>query len=478
MELSNALKSLLATLTTKTMAADTDGVMLCDLTPNSANNPAPNGKMTMSSLLNTLAGSGTSNAAFKVIAYSALSGNANNASPGTITIIPNNSGISNLPDGNNVQQGTLITAGWAADRKMQTYIMVRGGVFARFYNGVWTEWTLTSTPEYLRPYANLAALTSAVYKGQWYGDCTTAADTAAKTCTISGFLAVPTSVVTVHFASAINVVASTLNGTTATLNISSTGAKPILYKGVPVQPGVVRAGNLVTMQYDGTNYNIIGIEGLESSAVPSNLYVDMGLPSGTLWATRNIDITQPNGFAASEYQYECSFFSWGNTDGHNPTSSASFSPYDWGSANDGPYASTPGSKIMGQLSPSQDFARANCGAPWRLPTTADFAELFANIEYIDAQGSVIASSTTDKRTTMNSITGLRIRSTVNGNIIFFPCSGYGYGASWGNRGANGYYWSSSLNSATNGRFLFFYSGGVLPQYNNNRFNGFAARPVQ
>ena len=369
MELSNALKSLLATLTTKTTAASTDGVMLCDLTPNSANNPAPNGKI------------------------------------------------------------------------------------------------------------SIAALTSAAYKGQWYGDCTTAATTAAKTCTISGFLAVPTSVVTVHFASAINVAASELNGTTATLNISSTGAKPIKYKGVPVQPGVVRAGNLVTMQYDGTNYNILSIEGLESSAVPSNLYVDMGLPSGTLWATRNVDITQPNGFTASEYQYECSFFSWGNTDGHNPTSSSSFSPYDWGSANDGVYASTAGSKIMGQLTASQDFARANCGAPWRLPTTADFAELFANIEYIDAQGSVIASSTTDKLTTMSGITGLRIRSTVNGNIIFFPCSGRGSGASWGRRGAYGYYWSSSLNSAAYGRLLFFHSGGVYPQSSDSRFYGFAARPV-
>lgn len=62
--------------------------------------------------------------------------------------------------------------------------------------------------------------------------------------------------------------------------------------------------------------------------------------------------------------------------------------------------------------------------------------------------------------------------------IFFPCSGNGNGASWNNRGANGNYWSSSLYSATNGRNLNFNSGGVNPQNNNNRFNGFAARPVQ
>ena len=466
MELSNALKSLLATLTTKTTAASTDGVMLCDLTPNSANNPAPNGKINISDFANVINGK-----------TRPVPTDFNLATDWGVYQCASPYNIPNHPEG--VQQsGFLIVYGWSS-YTIQILTTRYGATYLRArVTGGWENWLSISLSDYLRPYTTLAQLTSAVYKGQWYGDCTTAADTAAKTCTISGFLAVPTSVVTVHFASAINVAASTLNGTTATLNISSTGAKPIKYKGVPVQPGVVRAGNLVTMQYDGTNYNIISIEGLESSAVPSNLYVDMGLPSGTLWATRNVDITQPNGFAASEYQYECSFFSWGNTEGHNPTSSSSFSPYDWGSANDGVYASTAGSKIMGQLTASQDFARANCGAPWRLPNTADFAELFANIEYIDAQGSVISSSTADKRTTMNGITGLRVRSTVNGNIIFFPCSGYGNGASWNNRGASGYYWSSSLYSATNGRNLSFGSGGVGPQGNYYRFGGFAARPVQ
>ena len=65
-----------------------------------------------------------------------------------------------------------------------------------------------------------------------------------------------------------------------------------------------------------------------------------------------------------------------------------------------------------------------------------------------------------------------------GRKIFFACSGNGNGTSWNNRGSNGNYWSSSLNSATNGRNLNFNSGGVNPQNNNNRFNGFAVRAVQ
>ena len=61
---------------------------------------------------------------------------------------------------------------------------------------------------------------------------------------------------------------------------------------------------------------------------------------------------------------------------------------------------------------------------------------------------------------------------------FFPCSGNGNGQSWNNRAGNGNFWSSSLNSATNGRNLNFNSGGVNTQNTNNRFNGFAVRPVQ
>ena len=85
---------------------------------------------------------------------------------------------------------------------------------------------------------------------------------------------------------------------------------------------------------------------------------------------------------------------------------------------------------------------------------------------------------TDKRVTINSIVGIRLKSKVNGNIIFFPCSGYGNGSSWYVRGSYGIYWSRSLYSAANGRSLHFASGGVSPQYANDRFNGFPVRPVQ
>ena len=208
------------------------------------------------------------------------------------------------------------------------------------------------------------------------------------------------------------------------------------------------------------------------------LIVDLGLPSGRKWATHNIDVTMQNGFTKSIYQYECSFFSWGNTFGINPISTSAFS-YNWGTGNDGTYASTPGASLTGNAGLGYDAAFTNFGNSWRLPTTEDFAELFnpSNTKYVDASGTEIADAT-NKLTTINGITGICLMSKANGKTIFFPCSGYGGGTSWGSRGSYGGYWSSSLYSSTDGRYLYFYSGGVDPQYDNNRFYGFAVRPVQ
>ena len=316
-----------------------------------------------------------------------------------------------------------------------------------------------------------AVITDAAKVGGGIGTCSTAATTAAKTATLANYILLKNMPVSIFFQNGVNVAG-------ATLNINSQGAKPIVVNGSAIQPGVIRPRTTVTFVYDGTNYNIVGTGGLEESDAPDELWVDMGLPSGLKWAKKNIDVTQANGFAASEFQYECSFFSWGNTEGHNPANSSS-SSYDFGSANDGVYASTPGAALTGNIAPSQDAARVNLGAPWRMPTTEEYAELFANIDYLQADGTTtIPSSTADKRVTVNSILGLYLKSKINGKKLFFPCSGYGNGSSWSNRGSFGYYWASTLYSAANGRYLGFSSGGVNPQGDNGRFDGFAVRPVQ
>ena len=307
--------------------------------------------------------------------------------------------------------------------------------------------------------------------GLGYAVCSTAAATPAKEVTIANFLLMKNMPITIKFSNAITVA-------NATMNISMTGEKPLYMDGTALNPYVVRAGMTATIIYDGTNYNIVHL-GYVKNTLSSHI-VDMGLPSGTLWADRNIDITQSDGFAASEFQYECSFFSWGNIAGHNPISDSAFS-YDFGPNNSGPYASTPGSQLTGDVpaTATYDIARNLLGDPWQLPSDDDFVELIAGCDFVQADGStVIDAGTANKLVTVNGIVGIYLKSKTNGNRLFFPCSGNGSGTTWYSRGSIGYYWSGSLASATSGLLLYFYSGGVYPQYSYNRFYGFTGRAVQ
>lgn len=188
--------------------------------------------------------------------------------------------------------------------------------------------------------------------------------------------------------------------------------------------------------------------------------IDLGLPSGTLWADRNVGAKSPEDFGA--------FFSWGNTDPHYPKTKndwgeddEAFDDYPFDEEN---YTKTEGYKLDGSIDSKHDAATANLGKPWRMPTEADFKELYDNCIW--------------ERKIINGVNGYKVTSKKNGNFLFFACSGLGYGSSWDYRGSYGYYWSSSFLSARNARLLNFYSGGVSPQYNNYRYIGFAVRAVQ
>ena len=87
----------------------------------------------------------------------------------------------------------------------------------------------------------------------YYGTCSTASATAAKTTTISGFELRAGIIVAVKFTNA-------NTATSATLNVSSTGAKPLKYNGVDVAEGDINEDNVATFIYDGTNYNLINVD--------------------------------------------------------------------------------------------------------------------------------------------------------------------------------------------------------------------------
>ena len=313
-----------------------------------------------------------------------------------------------------------------------------------------------------------------------YGLCSTDIYTAAKAVTIPNFLLLENGIINVLFTTPINTEHSTLN-------VSNSGAKPIHILGGELPAGVIKAETYATLVYDGTNWNIINIFCPDASYDPAELLVDMGLPSGVKWASRDIDLTKPGGFCETPFTYEKSFFSWGNIDGHNPTSNSSFSPWNWGGVNENEpyyegqvYGSTPGNTLTGNIAVGDDYdcARANLGAPWRMPTNTEYGELFSNIDYLNADGTIKDASETNKLVTVNSVVGIWIQSKINQNRLFFSCSGIGNGTSRSSRGSGGNYWSSAWHSARFARGLSFNSGGVNPQSSSRRYSGFAVRAVQ
>ena len=280
--------------------------------------------------------------------------------------------------------------------------------------------------------------------GYGYGVCSTAGATAAKSVSITNFTLTPGGIFAVLFQNA-------FTASSPTLSVNGSEAKAIKLYGNALPMGKVHNNTILVMEYDGTNFNVISIES-QVAAAPAGA-VDLALPSGLLWCEHNIGASTP---------YEDGlYFSWGNVTGHTGTDG-----YDFGTGNDGPYASTPGAALTGNIptNGTYDAARHNMGAPWRMPTIGEFQELNANCD----------SEWTDE----DGVAGRRFTSRINGNSIFFPASGDRYGTSLYDRGSYGYYWSASLRSAADGYDLLFGSEGVSPASNNLRFGGFSVRAVQ
>ena len=199
---------------------------------------------------------------------------------------------------------------------------------------------------------------------------------------------------------------------------------------------------------------------------PKNLdtheWVDLGLPSGTLWATCNVGATAPEelgsyfawGETATKDFYEWSTYKWCN--GSETTMTKYCTNSDYG--NDGFVDNKT------ELDPEDDAAYVNWGPSWRMPTTEQQRELYEK-----------CSSTW---TTLNGVSG-RLFTGPNGNTLFLPAAGFRLIESLYYAGSSGNYWSRTLypDYSNIAGSLDFYSGGVYWDY-DGRFDGFSVRAVR
>jgi nitrogen regulatory protein PII-like uncharacterized protein len=191
-------------------------------------------------------------------------------------------------------------------------------------------------------------------------------------------------------------------------------------------------------------------------------YIDLGLPSGLLWASCNVGASTPDGCG--------DYFAWGET---QPKEVYNWSTYQYCDGNRYSMTKYCGNSNYGNggftdslttLLPEDDAATANMGAGWRMPTSIEWAELYNN--------------TTSTWTTQNGVYG-RLFTAPNGSSLFLPNAGYRYDGDLLDMGSFGYYWSSSLNTADPdcARHFDFNSDYYGVDYNGRRY-GYAVRAVR
>ena len=195
-----------------------------------------------------------------------------------------------------------------------------------------------------------------------------------------------------------------------------------------------------------------------SKTIDGHKFVDLGLPSGLLWAETNIGAA----LAADDGDY----FAWGET---KSKSKYSWGTYAYGDDDDlSKYNSTDG---LVSLESSDDAATVNWGSSCRMPTESEFDELLNSSNCTWSWSTRIASDG-------SSISGYEVTSVSNGNTIFLPASGFRNGESLYNHGSVGIYWSSTRYSsnANYAYYLYFYSG-YHSTYSYYRYYGRPVRPV-
>ena len=172
-------------------------------------------------------------------------------------------------------------------------------------------------------------------------------------------------------------------------------------------------------------------------------YIDLGLPSGTLWADRNIGATEPEEYG--------DFYAWGETE---PKEEYTWDNYKWGE-DCAKYNKKDGKTV---LDPEDDVVYLKTKGKAHIPTIEQIRELI--------------DKTTSEYQTVNGVEGRLYKSKVNSNTIFIPFMGSYGGKIWSS------YWSSSLNLYYGYAYYFYNNYKNSNIYAEFRRKGFLVRGVK
>ena len=196
----------------------------------------------------------------------------------------------------------------------------------------------------------------------------------------------------------------------------------------------------------------------QQDAYVGHAFVDLGLPSGLLWATCNVGADSPE-----DYGY---YFAWGET---SPKENYSWRTYElWAGGDTIKYEikfSRYNFSDSYVLRPEDDAAQANWGGIWRMPTKDEIEELRLNCAW-----------NWGKRGTIH---GYTVTSKSNRKSIFLPAAGYYQAKTLREAEEYGLYWSNTLTTSNK----YFAHGLTFDSYSQyagagaDRYIGRSVRPV-
>lgn len=186
-------------------------------------------------------------------------------------------------------------------------------------------------------------------------------------------------------------------------------------------------------------------EGPATGKINGHKWVDLGLPSGTRWATCNVGATKP--------EQPGGLYAWGEI-----ATKTSYMP-----SNGKTYG-----KNMDDISgnATYDVATAKWGKGWRMPTKEEFDELlqYCDYDYVK-KGNLYGHLFTNPR---------------NKRTIFLPSTGYKERSSKiENANVCGNYWASTphKDSYNNGAYNYHFGAALGEMGTGERSSGFGVRPV-
>lgn len=186
--------------------------------------------------------------------------------------------------------------------------------------------------------------------------------------------------------------------------------------------------------------------------------IDLGLPSGTIWAGWNVGASLPEEYGG--------YYAWGETEEKKHYSWDTYKYWvdsDCNDVFDYDEITNIGTNISGT---QYDVARQKWGGSWRMPTKMEFDELTSKCTWTWQQ--------------YKGVWGQKVTGP-NGNSIFLPAAGSRYESSLECDGSDGHYLSATLHEDCfyyGALGLYFGNGG----YDSNavwaRCSGYSVRPVK